>query len=272
MSIADELQIEILNDKLAAAEAALAQPIPMILFCPSCGTQHVDAPEPSIGWENPPHRSHLCHACQHVWRPCDRPTNGVAAIETAGKGDSELPRLSPLIRLRAADAMAAVVDDWVGRGVINFRSALADTRLDYGEPFSSPEIEQRLLSLRTEAEAALAERDRQLVALRAVADDYRHASGRFSLFVEGANDEAKKQLSDEAKSARVRLLSVLRDTAAAAQAHDDAVRAEEREVCAKIAEHHWHNPALVGGQQNGWRRAASAIADDIRRKRAAIKP
>src|SRR5574340_600312 len=23
------------------------------------------------GWDNPPHRSHLCHGCGHIWRPAD---------------------------------------------------------------------------------------------------------------------------------------------------------------------------------------------------------
>jgi hypothetical protein len=67
----------------------LEAPIPMILHCPACLTQHVDAPdERSPGWTNPPHKSHLCHGCGHVWRPCDRPTEGVKALATAGKEDS----------------------------------------------------------------------------------------------------------------------------------------------------------------------------------------
>lgn len=58
--------------------------------------QHIDAPEslpfgnvPRIGdWHNPPHRSHLCAGCGHIWRPADVATNGVAAIKTKGKNDS----------------------------------------------------------------------------------------------------------------------------------------------------------------------------------------
>lgn len=91
------------------ARAALAQPqaetpIDMVLYCPSCHLQHIDAPElpesrtckpdgsPVIvysdEWNNPPHRSHLCHGCGHVWRPADVPTNGVQAVTTKGKNDS----------------------------------------------------------------------------------------------------------------------------------------------------------------------------------------
>lgn len=78
-----------------------ALPINMVLFCPACGVQHIDAPEPrdpGLGsdlddverWTNPPHRSHLCASCGHIWRPADVPTNGVAAVETKGKNDSAL--------------------------------------------------------------------------------------------------------------------------------------------------------------------------------------
>jgi len=85
-------------------------PIDMVLHCPECGVQHIDAPKScSMGvgcdesgvcyaeahgepdrcdaWKNPIHRSHLCSACGFVWRPADVPTNGVASIKTKGKND-----------------------------------------------------------------------------------------------------------------------------------------------------------------------------------------
>lgn len=85
-----------------------AAPIDMVLHCPKCGMQHIDAPmtdsqyterlhesswwecggDKPERWTNPPHRSHLCHHCGHIWRPADAPTNGVAAIKTRGKNDS----------------------------------------------------------------------------------------------------------------------------------------------------------------------------------------
>lgn len=52
---------------------------------------------------------------------------------TASNG-SEV-ELKMVIALRAADAMARIVDDWVTRGVIDARSAIADARLNYGQPF-----------------------------------------------------------------------------------------------------------------------------------------
>jgi NTP pyrophosphatase (non-canonical NTP hydrolase) len=72
----------------------LPAPIPMLLFCPDCGMQHVDAPEPENDWTNPPHLSHKCHGCNLVWRPADVPTVGVLKIRTKGKGDSYRPGIS----------------------------------------------------------------------------------------------------------------------------------------------------------------------------------
>lgn len=47
--------------------------------------------------------------------------------------DNDVTKL--LIALRAADEMARICDDWVKRGIIDSRSALADARLNYGQPF-----------------------------------------------------------------------------------------------------------------------------------------
>lgn len=80
-------------------------PINMVLHCPKCHEQHIDGPEgqfypghtaeESVSvnrdhklWDNPPHRSHLCHYCGWIWRPADVPTNGVLSIRTRGKNDS----------------------------------------------------------------------------------------------------------------------------------------------------------------------------------------
>ncbi len=65
-------------------------PIDMVLHCPKCHLQHVDAPEPGTDWTNPPHRSHKCKRpdCGTVWRPADVPTNGVAVVKTLGKADT----------------------------------------------------------------------------------------------------------------------------------------------------------------------------------------
>lgn len=95
--------------------------IDLVLFCPECHKQHIDAPdlepckdgcqyakdvqqapehscaerclylEPgseAVRWTNPPHKSHLCHFCGIVWRPADYATNGVAQIKTRGESDT----------------------------------------------------------------------------------------------------------------------------------------------------------------------------------------
>lgn len=74
----------------------LRAPIDMVLHCPKCGMQHIDEPSDDAyegnppTWTNPPHRSHLCHGCGHIWRPADVPTNGVQEIKTKGKADSAI--------------------------------------------------------------------------------------------------------------------------------------------------------------------------------------
>jgi hypothetical protein len=94
-----------------AAQVASGEAIDMVLHCPACGLQHIDAPEgePHLDvaridedapdgepWINPPHRSHLCHGCGNVWRPADVPTNGVSAVKTTGKADSPLAAPAPV--------------------------------------------------------------------------------------------------------------------------------------------------------------------------------
>lgn len=110
------------------------KPLDMILHCPACGMQHIDkdnsqdlrieAAERGIDregdrecdrwieereWTNPPHRSHLCAGCGHIWRPADVPTNGVASIQTRGKEDS--PAAGATMRRidAAAEAMSKVM-------------------------------------------------------------------------------------------------------------------------------------------------------------------
>lgn len=90
------------------AKWADQKPIDMVLYCPKCGTQHVDAPmtdaeysnyifeskwvevggSPPERWTNPPHKSHLCAGCGHVWRPSDTPTNGIASCESGKDADT----------------------------------------------------------------------------------------------------------------------------------------------------------------------------------------
>lgn len=88
----------------------MSDPVPMVLHCPACGTQHVDAPEPENNWTNPPHRSHRCGACQTIWRPADIPTTGVAAIKTRGQADNfDGERLTAsIVAMARADAVGQI--------------------------------------------------------------------------------------------------------------------------------------------------------------------
>jgi hypothetical protein len=55
-----------------------AAPIPMLLWCPKCHSQHVDREE----WATPAkaHRKHLCEACGHTWKPAAAATVGVEKL------------------------------------------------------------------------------------------------------------------------------------------------------------------------------------------------
>ena len=99
---------------LKVERARREEAINMILFCPSCGLQHVDEPdERTPGWTNPPHRSHLCHGCGHVWRPADVLTNGVREINTKGKADSTPVRGGDLMAtLRAERVKQGMFKEW----------------------------------------------------------------------------------------------------------------------------------------------------------------
>lgn len=88
-----------IESKLREKNAALLagdKPVDMVLYCPKCGKQHIDAPdldhdphyEGALIWENPPHKSHLCHGCGHIWRPSDTPTNGVARTASGKDADT----------------------------------------------------------------------------------------------------------------------------------------------------------------------------------------
>lgn len=83
-------------------------PIPMVLHCPKCGTQHIDQATPE--WPNPPHRSHACQkpGCGAIWRPADVATAGVDAIPTRGKSDNWAPG-DPTLR-NVADAAAQCLE------------------------------------------------------------------------------------------------------------------------------------------------------------------
>lgn len=112
------------------------KPVDMILFCPKCGLQHIDNQEPhktECGWHhdapcdcdawmNPPHRSHLCGYCGHIWRPADAATNGVLEIKTRGESDSKpvVRQVKPLDRFSPRWRHTARGTEYreIGRGLL----------------------------------------------------------------------------------------------------------------------------------------------------------
>jgi hypothetical protein len=50
-----------------------SEPIPMLLWCPSCGERHIDVGE----FATKVHHTHACQHCGMVWRPAVVATFGV---------------------------------------------------------------------------------------------------------------------------------------------------------------------------------------------------
>jgi hypothetical protein len=135
-------------DCVGALKARLAtaqSPVNLLLFCPQCGEQHIDEAKPDvcetcggsedqfprdpetfvcvckvfIAWLNPPHKSHRCTSCNHVWRPADVPTNGVKEIKTNGERDGDTrPRQKELVE--ALEKLISYNED-IRDGKINYR-------------------------------------------------------------------------------------------------------------------------------------------------------
>lgn len=61
------------------------EPIPMILFCPECGTRHVD----KYTYATKPHHTHACQTCGFVWRPAIVSTVGVQFLPGFKDGPQE---------------------------------------------------------------------------------------------------------------------------------------------------------------------------------------
>jgi hypothetical protein len=125
-------------------------PIDMLLYCPNCGMQHIDAPEtprmeqvPSRfaqihsfqlapTWDNPPHKSHLCHGCRCIWRPADVATNGVAELKTQGKADNWPAVHNEEVRAALARPAAECV-------VVSVPVCSGDTQPLYPQPAAAPQ-------------------------------------------------------------------------------------------------------------------------------------
>lgn len=85
--VRDRQQYKLIEELHRTMLGMVHAPIRMLLACPKCSHQHIDKPDPARGWDNPPHRSHECQHCGHIWRPCDAPTEGVETLITKGQRD-----------------------------------------------------------------------------------------------------------------------------------------------------------------------------------------
>ena len=134
------------------------KPLDMILYCPNCGMQHIDAPEPGrlisggpaagrvrAGWSNPPHKSHLCHGCGCIWRPADIATNGVAELKTSGKDDTWPAVHNEEVRAARGAALGDATEQSLG-----LYAAQADAireLLDKHAPFTTGSLQVRVAQL-----------------------------------------------------------------------------------------------------------------------------
>jgi hypothetical protein len=157
---------------------ARARPIDMLIFCPDCGHQHVDKPEPNIcvcgcyldahhehrdggttgcaghfeckefkiAWDNPPHKSHTCRTedggCGKIFRIADYWTNGVAEIKTRGRADTwpKLPCPGP------CDVCEGTSHHWMEHQDENdpekfyWKCKHCSHQVEYGEPKDHPDF------------------------------------------------------------------------------------------------------------------------------------
>jgi hypothetical protein len=66
-------QILLVPVPLGPVGSSPAEPIPMILHCPSCYARHLDEGE----FKTRPHKTHTCQYCGMCWQPALVPTVGV---------------------------------------------------------------------------------------------------------------------------------------------------------------------------------------------------
>jgi hypothetical protein len=149
-----------LSARVTELEARLASPIDILLFCPNCAERHVDEAKPDIcetcghgeaecscaeytAWLNPPHKSHRCEECNHVWRPADVPTNGVRAIQTKGLRDGNPKPRYFLGVERVTELEAQLAEGQARAEAAEARLAEANRKLDAAKAQWRTQFEQR---------------------------------------------------------------------------------------------------------------------------------
>jgi hypothetical protein len=111
------------NGANACGPQSSEAPIDMLLFCPRCGLQHVDAPDPETGWTNPPHATHTCKGCGLNWRPSNALTNGAGSLPAEEPKHAERMKASdPLLYKPRSATQALTLTDEEMRQVASRRA------------------------------------------------------------------------------------------------------------------------------------------------------
>lgn len=115
----------------------MTEPVAMLLFCPRCDRQHVDAADV------PEHCSHECQGCGYTWRPADVPTTGVRTLETCGAQRSASVRLCArrkAARVTEADIQRDIMLEATRLGHRLFRNnrGIAAYKRDDGDVYRLP--------------------------------------------------------------------------------------------------------------------------------------
>jgi hypothetical protein len=72
---------------VANAIHEVSKPIPIRLFCPTCGQLHIDTGK----FATKPHHTHACQYCGNVWRPAVVHTVGVEFLPGFKDDSADLP-------------------------------------------------------------------------------------------------------------------------------------------------------------------------------------
>lgn len=95
-----------LTKKTIEARRTGEVPLDIILFCPKCHKQHIDAPDERTPlWTNPPHKKHLCHYCGELFKPANVCTNGIARLV-----EIEPVLFAKLVRMPETDGWPSTAD------------------------------------------------------------------------------------------------------------------------------------------------------------------
>lgn len=110
--------------------------LPLIIHCPSCGLQHIDAGE----WATRPHRTHACVTtpdgvgCDFKWRPANIETVGVKRLPDMSVDEHVTDILNLASKTASASTMLATLRkqiDFISKGTQNRTQANAFLELGY---------------------------------------------------------------------------------------------------------------------------------------------